>query len=524
MQFQRKDLIKTVCKAAVCGLIPILSCILYCAFRGQSLNSIYLPDTACSDEIFYYKMVEGAVKFGSPLGYFGYNESHALVSSYGVWSPVLLMPWILWGKVFGWGYSSPIICNICMLSFGFIVFAVSAKPTWKQTISIALLFIAVTPYARYELSGMPEAIGYTLIIIIYGIMYSYFEKEKIYKLILMLLLITVLSLMRPYFMVFLLLPGILWLRRSKAGGAVAALAVILNLAGYKLITHYFTSSYFYSSMATDFVDAFKKEGFLAGCSFLLHKIYDKWIIIRWNMSLGIRQGFTDGQIYFACCIAILFLVIWFLTDCIRIRRCESDKDRNIGRDIIVESGQLSAFVIMLLAIIVLYQIPEGSRHVLVFLLGFIIVGAMRDDHLLKKTVIMAVFAYLFIMRHDDISGYLVPYSNGETAREVENWDSMFSSCISLNPVDAPGYDNVIDWVIEDYVDGEMQEIPWKVLFALPEGIGISCCLPQYVIENIDELNSRYIIAVPDGQIDRLCREKEMDMLLRDTCFVLYQND
>lgn len=527
MQFQRNDvknILSKAIKAIGCGLIPILSSILYCAFRGQSLKDIYLPNTTCSDDIFYYKMVEGMVNFGHPLGYFGYNESHAMISSFGVWSPVLLLPWALWGKVFGWGFFSPIICNICILSISFILFAVLAKPTWKQVISIALLFLFVTPFTRYALSGRPETICYSLMIIMYGIAYSYFEHENVSKLILIFLLITFLSLMRPYYMVFLLLPGILWVRRSKLYGLLGtALIIFLNLSGYKLITYFFAAPYFYSSMATDFIDPFRNEGFFAGCLFLLNKIYDKWITIRWNMSLGVQRGFTDGQIYFACCIAMLLLFIWLLIDLIKVKRQGGIKNKNMVRNIVLESSLLISFAIMLLAIIVLYQIPEGSRHLLVFLIGFIIVGAMRDDHSLEKNLLaMAVFAYLFVVKYDDDSGYPVPYSGENVIWEVENLSSFFYSCIDLNYADAPSFDNVVDWVIADTVDGEEKGIPWKVLFALPEGTGISCCLPQYMTENIDELNSRYIITVPGGQIDLLCQEKEMDVLLKNEYFVLYK--
>lgn len=524
MQFQRNNAKNIVCKAIGCGLIPIVCCILYCAFQGQTLRRIYLPNTVCSDDIYYYKMVEGMVEYGYPLGYFGYNESHAMVSSFGVWSPVLLLPWTLWGKVFGWGYFSPILCNICILSISFIIFAVFAKPTWKQIISIAFLFLLVTPFTRYVLSGMPETIGYALIIIMFGVVYSYFRHESASKLIWIFLLISILSLMRPYFMVFLLLPGILWMRRSRLGGILGtALMVFLNLLGYGLITHFFAAPYFYSSMAIDFIDSVKNGGFTAGCLFLLHKIYDKWIIIRWNMALGVRQGFTDGQIYFACCIAMLLLFVWLLSDLIKAKRQDGIQDKNLVRNIVLESSLLFCFVIMLFAIIVLYQIPEGSRHILVFLIGFIIGGAMRDDNSLKKTLlVMAAFVYLFVIKHDDASGYRVPYSEGSVIWEVENLSDIFHSCISLNYSNVPNYDNVVDWVMGDIVDGEEKEIPWRVLFALPEGIGISCCLPQYMKGNIDELNSRYIITVSNGQIDLLCQEKEMDVLLRNECFVLYK--
>lgn len=102
------------------------------------------------------------------------------------------------------------------------------------------------------------------------------------------------------------------------------------------------------------------------------------------MSLGIQQGFTEGEIYFACCIAILLLLIWLFGDVIKEKRQDAVKSKDVIRNTVTEAGLLVCFVVMLLAIIVLYQVSEGSRHILVFLIGFIIVGTMRDDHSMKK--------------------------------------------------------------------------------------------------------------------------------------------
>lgn len=521
---EKKKILYKIMKAIACGFVPVISFILYCAVQGKSLDSIYLPNTACSDDIYYYKMTEGLVKFGAPLGYFGYNESRAVISTFGVWSPTLLLPWTLWGKLFGWEYFSPILCNICILSLSFIIFAILAEPTWAQVLYIAVLFFSITPFTRYLLSGMPETITYSIMIIVYGIVYSFFRRETTDKIIWMFLLITVLSSMRPYFMIFLLLPGMLWVRRSKWFGFLGTTIVIaLNLLGYKVITYYFSAPYFYSSMATDFVDPFRYEGVLAGFSFVFHKIFEKGLLIKWFMSLGWKQGFTDGQIYLACCMAILFLTIWLFFD-IREIKHHGEKDR---RDLLLyavpELSTLISFVAMLFAIIVLYQIPEGSRHLLVFLIGFIIVASMRRKHAIKNMIlIISISAYLFVFKYDGESGYCVPYAEEEIICETEDLRNAFNVCIDLNYLNAPSYDNVVDWVAEDLVDGEMKIIPWRILFALPEGIGISCCLPQYMADNMEELKSRYIITIPEGSIDMMCEDKGMEELLRDKDFVLYK--
>lgn len=98
----------------------------------ESIGQVYLPSSEWNDELFYFKQVEGIVNYGFPLGYFGFNESHALQLSFAAWSPVLVFPWILWGLVFGWNLLSPVICNIVLMTVTIFVFVWLVKPTWKQ--------------------------------------------------------------------------------------------------------------------------------------------------------------------------------------------------------------------------------------------------------------------------------------------------------------------------------------------------------------------------------------------------------
>jgi hypothetical protein len=62
---------------------------------------------------------------------------------------------------------------------------------------------------------------------------------------------------------------------------------------------------------------------------------------------------------------------------------------------------------------------------------------------------------------------------------------------------------------------------WQLLYALPEGFGISCCQKEYVLEHFEELNSRYI-AIPSGsETDIRCAEAGYTELARDEDMVLY---
>lgn len=93
-------------------LTPLISAILFCMMDGKMITDIYIPLGGWSDEITYYKQIEGILSHGMPRGYFGYNQSKALYGSLSVWGLVPLIPYVIWGKIFGWNYCSPIFANI----------------------------------------------------------------------------------------------------------------------------------------------------------------------------------------------------------------------------------------------------------------------------------------------------------------------------------------------------------------------------------------------------------------------------
>ena len=74
------------------AIFPFLCCAAYCLKTDNLISDLYLPAGLWNDDIIYYKEVEGIVHYGIPQGYFGYSDTHALVGSFSVWSPMLLVP------------------------------------------------------------------------------------------------------------------------------------------------------------------------------------------------------------------------------------------------------------------------------------------------------------------------------------------------------------------------------------------------------------------------------------------------
>lgn len=211
----------TCLRAVILACLPLIACLVYCAARGQSIGQVYLPSSERNDELIYYKQVEAILRYGYPRGYFGFNESHALRLSFAAWSPALMLPWVLWGLVFGWNLLSPVLCNIFLLTAAMLLFGLLAKPDWKQMGVTTLLFFLFVPFTWYMLCGMPEIGCISLLLVFYGTAVAWLRRQRGWQLAVMFLLAGLLTLMRPYLLLFLFLPAYFWIFRAVPAGRAA---------------------------------------------------------------------------------------------------------------------------------------------------------------------------------------------------------------------------------------------------------------------------------------------------------------
>jgi len=86
----------------------------------------------------------------------------------------------------------------------------------------------------------------------------------------------------------------------------------------------------------------------------------------------------------------------------------------------------------------------------------------------------------------------------------------------------PNYYNTVLWVMKDDVNGKECSTRWQMLYAVPHGFGINCCLPEYVEENFENLQCRYLATVVGGAIDIRCTEDGIKEILRTKDIVIYE--
>lgn len=503
-------------KAALMALLPLLCCVVTCAAQGRTIGEVYLPNGEWNDELFYFKQVEGMVKYGYPYGYFGFNESHALNLSFAAWSPVLVFPWILWGKLFGWTLMSPVYCNIFLMMLSMFLFVVLVKPTNRQLGILTILFCVFRPFTRYMLSGMPEVICFSMLIIFYALAVSYLRQEgsRIWKLVLMFVISALLTLMRPYFVLFLLLPAGLWIRRSKWGGIAGSLAVLAVTGGlYAAIKHYLGAEYFAPLFNTTWVEKFFQEGIFAGIKYTLGTLWNVGKIFNSMTVESFRSGLPAGA-RFAGFLTVMFVLIWQSIVDLRKKRWNR----------LILNGHLAiCFVGMLAALLLMYKMDEGSKHLLAFIaVGIFAVSLMETVFFKKAMFVGAVFVFVYTVKANSPYEYQIPFVTQERCAEVEEWGREFEEHLPLQIRDVPSYDNVVIWTFTDETPEGTTMTAWQILYALPEGFGISCCKSDFLTENFDKLQSRYLVTVLGGQLDVMCSEAGYVELNRMGETVLYR--
>lgn len=517
-------------KGAIAFLFPLVLCLIYCGAQGKTIGDVYLPNGEWNDELFYFKQVEGIVHGGFPKGYFGFDESHAEALSFAAWSPVLVFPWVIWGVIFGWGLLSPVICNIFLLCATTCAFVLITKSTWKQMISLAIGMGFFVLFERYMLSGMPEIICFCMVILLSALTYSYLFKETNAKLILMLVMSSVMTLMRPYLLLFMILPLILFVRKKKAGWIISGIAAFIATLGiYACIKKFLGAAYFAPLFSMDWLTDFVTKGIGTGFhNFFARLYYMSKNFIAYSIE-GVRSGYAPGAFFVTYLSMMAIFAVRSIIDIVNYRSGDKDKKEKLKNEgllkrIVIEVNYFVIMVGMLFALLLMYKLEEGSKHLLTFIAGGVFLMAVMTNKAFVKYIVFAVVCvYLFMIKGTSAYDYQVPFKTDDTWARQTVWESKFDENLTLAD-NGPNFDNVVIWTLSDYkYEGNGKKaLKWQRLYALPEGFGISCCQQEYVIQNIDTLNSKYIVTLTDGEIDKILTEKDRELIYRDNEVSFYR--
>lgn len=494
------DLIKIICAF----LFPLVVCLLHCWRLGGGLWEVYLPNSQNNDDLFYFKQVQGVIEYGFPQGFFGFNESHANSFSFAAWSPLTLIVWVIWGKLFGFSISNYYWCNILFLSLALVFFVVQVRPKAKQMAGAGVLLLLFPGFSKYTLSCLVEAHMISYMIFYYGMALGYVRDRKRWKIVGMMVLSFFLTCIRPYMVLFLILPGIFIFLQKKWLGITSTIGVgAISVISYFWITDKFTAPYFTPLFDKYLFGRFGVEGFWAGMRYLILESF------KWMKELGehMMASFTMGK-FMGSNYCVLFLICIVMCIMAVLYR----KHKNGLYTIIYIHYICSALISIGAVLVIMGKVNEGSRHILAFIIvGCILTAYMSCwKNVWQPVIIGGLILFLFYFYPDDGQDYQIPLRSKERYEEQIAWDEIARK-IELDS-QAPSYENTVIWAFSDIIDGVYGHMEWQPMLALPEGVGISCCDLDYITYQFQELKSRYIMTATNGVIAGMCEDAQYKLV------------
>lgn len=171
------------------------------------------------------------------------------------------------------------------------------------------------------------------------------------------------------------------------------------------------------------------------------------------------------------------------------------------------AGTVLIYFLMMAAIVYMYNIHNGDRHLLTFIiLGILLLGMYFPGKMsaVLKVFLTSAMVFFFFVRAGTAYDRMVPFENETLRQEIRELGESLSQRMELS--DGLSWENTVIWLAYDMVDGEYVAEQWQQLYALPAGFGINHCSQDYVMEHFDSISSRYIAAVPGGDVERKLEE------------------
>jgi len=494
------------------ALIPVTVCLLRALVAKRSLFDVWFCGSNWQDELYYWQLTNDVIHFGVPQGYFGFNESSAQILSFSAWSPFLLIFWVLPGLIFGWGFLSPVIFNIVLFSIALFIFAYLVKPRPFNTLLLGLLLFVMTPLSRFLMSCMAEIQVISVLIVFLGFSFAMYDSYKRSYLVGAMILLSLMTLMRPYLVMFLVFPTVALFKHGKnriVPGAVGVISLVL----YLLENKFFAPKYFDDYFRTDWIKSFFTDGLKAGFSNMFASIKNFGSQILGLVWPGIRYGKDGIAAYYGVFVA--FTVIFIALSVISV----------------ITKRKYTAYIIsmallylaMFFAIVLMYKVDEGYRHVLLFVVAGILILAVTADHItgaVTSGIAFLLITWVFVYKARSDYFYHVSFAD-EGVDMIEDIRAQMDTNMELK--DGITWDNTVIWVSADYIEerDEYSETLWRMLYGLPAGYALNICSAEYVNLNIDSLKSGYIATVPGGTVEKNLLAGNAREIARNEYFVMY---
>ena len=461
------------------------------AAYGVPAWEIFLPVSAWSDEVIYSKQLAAAVRYGAPLGYFGFNESHAAVGTYAAWGPAVFFVYALPGLIFR-GQNAFLWCNLLFAVVGWTFFARAARLGWKRQVVFAAALAAFGAPIRYIFSAMQEPLHYALVLAVLGCGILVRRDKNRAAWVSLCALCAVAALVRPYMAVLWLYPLVLaWQDRRRT--AVCVAGGVASLGGTLMLMSKFYAPYFFTNVDMGPLQELVHGHPLEAAKDVARKLLGALHTVVQTMVCDLAQ--RSGGHYL-----LFFLLLAVVIGCLIY-------DKKHGRALFWKALAAVTAVIVFLALMLMYRPGEGSRHTLI--LDVLLLVSLLAEDVGPAAATVAVSVVLALVGVFSLAkGYDLPRYNAAWDAEVQNVQAALAQSQAAVTSDDP-WDRTAAYAFGDPVH-------CGLLYGVPDGMGIQFDEAGYLADPDNPVYARYVFTSADSATAR--------RLETDGWTVLYESD
>ena len=466
---------------AVVILLPVLQAGVMGFFSWMQYGAV-LPMPQWNDEGAYYTLVKTWLATGQPLGFWGFDGGHAIMGTGSAWSPAILLPYALFGMMFGWNYSSVFFANVLFLVLAQLVFLLLVQPDRQKLVRMVLLQGLSVIVLLYSVTLMSELLRFSLSIVLAGMLYRLYFKEsgRFYRYVVLPLFL--LAVIQVYIFFVFAIPlyvfGVLrekkrWNWWKKA--LLSLLALLLFGGGSYYLLHLISSNYniYKTENLLTALQAFDFIGVLRSALAMVKEgLWDFWSCFRTGAGHGILKWFIP--------FLLLLILLPFGLLC-RDARCfwkerkaegtenaERQERQNFWEKERLLYAQVSFGTALFLgAFITVYSLePFTFFRSLGIVVLFSLYLLLMSDHKWLFPLLLAVYAVGMLFLPLNLKDFTAErYPGAGAAQEWRTLEQELEMQITLKNTEDPWANTVAVFTLEP-----------KVLAGMPAGAGVNMML------------------------------------------------
>lgn len=482
-------------------MTPFLCAFLVLFSTGYG-SKFHILAPAWNDETGWFSQVAAMIRYGHPLGYYGYNGTHAAAGTFGPWGIAPLIPYYIFGNIFGWNIYSMSLANIFFLCCSVGVFILLTKPDCRQLIQIIIMYGCLNITIGYSLTSMSEALRYSIGIVLLGMLVYLSRclpcvakdgwKKKQYVVTIAFGLFLFFA-VQVYLIFVLAVPVYCYIVLSNTKKfhkfrVLASIIVTFIVAAAANFMVGIVACPYTTSTLGNIINTFKQEGIYSGVYYCIHTLFTN----LQTVNLFLQQENGDVLMWFFLkYVVVTVLLIWKITAA-----------RRENKNFIYYAVSLY----ILLGFLIGYcQIYTGSNWTLCRGINtgftiFLFYLCLNRDFKMKKLVV-----FLSLISVMSTYGYFQSLTDerqvaAESMSGIADEKERISEIVRVSP-EQSRWENIMAC----YGD-----IP--LCLALPDGVGLNC-----MIDGSINVNAKYAVVAQSLRGDYL------DLLQQNNHEIIYEN-